>query len=117
MAIAVATTRQVLADAYKNIGNWFGTTTGAPGSGPAVANEATGGSPAYARKQVTWVSGSGGTLTVSSPATCDVPAGTYTHIIGCSAVSGSNMFDWADVPDVTMNNQGQVVITPSFSLA
>lgn len=113
----IATTRQTLADAYKNLGSYFGTTTGAPGSTSTPANEATGGSPAYARKQITWVSGTGGNLSVSAPAVCDVPAGTYTHIIFCGGVSGANMLDWADVTDVVMNNQGQVVITPAFSIA
>jgi hypothetical protein len=117
MAIAVATTRQALADAYKNLGAYFGCTTGNPGTSSTPANEASGGSPAYARKAITWVSGTGGALSVSAPAVCDVPAGTFTHIIFCSGASGANQLDNADVADVIMNNQGQVVITPAFSLA
>ena len=116
MAIALATTRQTMANYYGTLGTWFGSSTGAPGTVATPANEATGGSPAYARKQIAWVSGTGGNLSVSTPAIVDVAAGTYTHILMCSAVSGNNMVDNADVPDVVMNNQGQLVITPAFTI-
>lgn len=115
MAIAIATTRQVLADAYKNLGTYFGVTTGNPGTAATPANEASGGG--YARKAVVWVSGTGGSLSASVPAIVDVAAGTYTHIIFCSGVSGANMLDWADVTDVVMNNAGQIVIQPTFTIA
>jgi hypothetical protein len=114
MAIAVATTRQALANAYAGLGAYLGVTTGAPGSGPAVANEASGGSPAYARKATSWASGSGGTVT-GSATTIDLPAGTYTHAILCSGVSGSNMIDWANPTDVVLTGQGQLIITPTYT--
>ncbi len=43
-------------------------------------NEATGGSPAYARKSVTWAAASSGSKAQSGTATFDVPAGTYGWI-------------------------------------
>jgi hypothetical protein len=43
-------------------------------------NEATGGSPAYARKAATWSAASGGTKALTSAVTFDVPAGTYRWI-------------------------------------
>lgn len=54
--------------------------------GTTGANEATGGSPAYARKATT-VTASGGTGT-STQVTFDVPAGTY-GFFGCwTAITG-----------------------------
>jgi hypothetical protein len=106
MAIAVATTRQNLADRYGTLGNYIGL---------ATANEVTGGTPAYARKATTWSSATGGVIN-GSAVTIDVPTGTVTHIINASAVSGANMIDAADVTDVVMSAQGQVVVTPSFTI-
>ena len=44
------------------------------------ANEATGGSPAYARKPVTFVAGSSDGVVSGTAVVFDIPAGTYTHI-------------------------------------
>jgi hypothetical protein len=114
MAIAVATTRQALADAYKALGTWVGSATGDPGTSATPSNESTGGSPAYARKQTTWTSSTGGVVN-GSAVTIDVPASTITHILLASASSGANMIDKADVADVVMSAQGQLVITPTFT--
>src|SRR6185312_4929444 len=114
MPIAVATSRQALADTYKTLGTWIGVATGDPGTTSTPANEATGGSPAYARKQTTWTSGSGGVVN-GSAVTVDVNTGTYTHILLASAVSGANMVDKADVTDVVMSAQGQIVVTPTYT--
>jgi hypothetical protein len=112
MAIAVATTRQALADRYTQLGNYVGLTTASPGAGPAVANEATGGS--YVRKQFTWTPGTGGVANGSAVAV-DCAAGTYTHGILCSAASGSNLIDWNDFADVVMTGPGQIVCTPQYN--
>lgn len=114
MAIAVATTRQALADTYKTLGTWIGLATGDPGTTATPANEATGGSPAYARKQTTWTSSTGGVVN-GSAVTIDVPAGTFTHILLASAATGNNMVDKADVTDVVMSAQGQIVVTPTYT--
>lgn len=114
MAIAVATTRQALADTYKTLGTWIGLATGDPGTTATPSSEATGGSPAYARKQTTWSSSTGGVVN-GTAVTIDVAAGTYTHILLASSVSGNNMIDKADVTDVVMSAQGQVVVTPTYT--
>jgi len=55
--------------------------------------EVSGGSPAYARKLITWGSASGGVLATSAEITFDVPAGTTVRAIGiCSAVSGGTQY-------------------------
>jgi hypothetical protein len=114
MAIAVATTRQALADAYKAQGSWIGVATGAPGTTATPSNEASGGSPGYARKQTTWTSSTGGVVN-GSAVTIDVPAQTYTHILLASGASGASMVDNADVTDVVMSAQGQIVVTPTYT--
>lgn len=114
MAIAVGATRQVLADAYKTAGTWIGVATGDPGTSATPSNEATGGSPAYARKQTTWTSGSTGSLS-GTAVTIDVAAATYTYVLLASSSSGNNMIDKCSVTSVVMSAQGQLVVTPSFT--
>jgi hypothetical protein len=114
MAIAIGTTRQALADAYKALGTWIGVATGAPGSSATPSNEGTGGSPAYARKATVWTSSTGGVIN-GTAVTIDVAAATYTHILLASASSGANMIDNADVTDVVMSAQGQIVVTPTYT--
>ena len=48
--------------------------------GTTGASEATGGSPAYARKPVTFTAGSVDGIVSGTAVVFDVPAGTYTHI-------------------------------------
>jgi hypothetical protein len=114
MAIAVGATRQVLADAYKGVGTYIGAATGNPGTTATPANEATGGSPSYARKPTTWSSGTGGVVNGTS-VTLDVPAATYAWILLASAVSGATMVDASDTTDVVMSGQGTLVVTPTFT--
>jgi hypothetical protein len=54
-------------------------------------NEATGGSPAYARKAATWNAASGAQKALASAVTFDVPAGTYPWI-GLWTASTSGTF-------------------------
>ena len=126
MAIEIANTRQILANAYKVAGAahnsvpggnpYVGLHTGPPGPS-GTANQVTGGSPAYARKQMVWTSGSGGVLTGSS-VTIDVPAGTYTHASLWTGPTGDGAavcIDWVKITDTTLGAQGQIVVTPSFT--
>jgi hypothetical protein len=114
MAIAVATTRQTLANTYATVGTWIGVCTGDPGTSSVPANEASGGSPAYARKQTTWTAGAGGVQN-GSAVTIDTAAATYTYILLASAASGSTMVDKAAITSVVMSAQGQLVVTPTYT--
>lgn len=114
MAISVATTRQALADAYKAQGSWLNACPSNPGTTSTPSSEASGGSPANARKQTTWTSQTGGVVT-GSAVTVDVAPTTYQWILLAAAVSGNNMVDSADVVDVVMSAQGQIVITPTYT--
>ncbi|WP_280465225.1 phage tail fiber protein [Nocardia brasiliensis] len=115
MAIAVATTRQVLADAYKTLSGastvWVSLHTADPGT--TGASEASGGS--YARVQGTWTSGTGGALTMPE-LTFNAPAGTFTHVGLNSASSGGSFYDKAALsPTITLGSAGTIKITPSFT--
>jgi hypothetical protein len=79
--------------------------------GTTGANEATGGTPAYARKPVTWGSAASGTAT-SVEVTFDVPAGTYPYFGGWNALTagtfrGGNALAISQV----ISSQGQIKLT------
>jgi hypothetical protein len=116
MAIAVTNTKQTMAAYYATLGTWIGAATGNPGSTTTPANEASGGSPAYARQQTTWTAGSGGIMN-GSAVTLNVAAGTYTYIILASAATTgtSNGIDNCAITSVVMSAQGQLVVTPTYT--
>lgn len=116
MAIAVTNTKQTMSNYYATLGTWIGAATGNPGSTTTPANEATGGSPAYARVQTTWTAGSGG-VNNGSAVTLNVPSGTYTYILlaSAAALATANMVDNAAITSVVMSAQGQLVITPTYA--
>jgi hypothetical protein len=76
MALAVAV-RNAMLDAQFVDGDLASLHTSDPGA--TGANEATGGSPAYARKVIDWNAASGGAKAFAAAVVFDVPAGTYSH--------------------------------------
>ena len=114
--VALGTTRQALADAYKALGNYFAACTGSPGTTSTVANETsgTGGSGAYARLQGTWSSGSTGTLSCTN-VILSVPAATFTFGALCSAATGAAQLDNAAITSTVFAAPGQLVFTPSYA--
>lgn len=116
MPIRIATTRQILADAYKGVGNYFAACTGDPGTTSTVANETsgTGGSGAYARLPGTWASGTTGTLTCTN-VILSVPAATFTYGAVCSAATGATQTDNAQITSTAFASPGQLVFTPSYT--
>jgi hypothetical protein len=114
VAIAIDATKEVLAQAYAGLGTWISLHTASPGT--TGASEATGGSPAYARKETEWSAGGEDGVVTGTSVIIDVPAGTYTHIGLWDAASGGNLIDTAALgSSVTMSSQGQVVLTPTFT--
>ncbi|MEV6219813.1 hypothetical protein [Nocardia sp. NPDC051833] len=117
MAIAVAATRQVLADAYKGLNGgstvWVSLHTGDPGTTGTA--EASGGS--YARVQGTWTSGTGGALTMAE-LTFNAPSGSFSYAGLWSASSGGTFHDkCALAPSITLGSAGTIKVTPSFSVS
>ena len=80
--------------------------TADPGS--TGTSEATGGSPAYARKAVSWSAASAGAASVTSPPTFDAPAGTYAWLGLWSASSGGTYRGKIQIPSQTLAAQGTV---------
>lgn len=69
--------KNVMLDALGAVAVYASLHTADPGT--TGASEATGGSPAYARKSITWNAAASGNLDNNANPTFDVPAGTYTH--------------------------------------
>jgi len=75
--------------------------------------EITGGSPAYARKAITWAAASGGAMSANGTLPVfDVPAGTTVNkVIFMSAISGGTKYAEADITDEVFTNQGTYTLT------
>lgn len=116
MAIAIVGTRNTLATAYAGAGTWIGLATGNPGTTTTPSNEATGGSPAYARKQTTWGTAASSAV-VGSAVTIDAAAGTYVYAILASAatVATTNQVDNCSITSTVLSAQGQVIVTPTYT--
>lgn len=114
MAIQIQATREALCTAYAARGSWISVHTSAGVPGTNGQYEATGGSPAYARKQTTWGSPSNSTV-VGSQVTIDVPAGTYTHVGIWTASTGGTFVDYVPITSTTLGAQGQILVTPTFT--
>lgn len=80
--------------------------------GTTGTNEVTGGSPAYARKAITWNAASAGALDSSNAPVFDVPAGTtITHVGLWSASSGGTFYGSFDITDETFGAQGTYTLS------
>lgn len=114
MAIAIAATRQALANAYYALGNYVGLATGNPGTSATPANELSGGS--YARVATTWSAGSGGVAN-GTAVTINSPAATITYALLASAATtgAANMIDNCSITSTTLSSAGQVIVTPTYT--
>jgi hypothetical protein len=76
------------------------------------SNEVTGGSPAYARKAITWNAAGNGTMDDSNVPVFDVPAGTTVSYVGFwSAVTTGIFYGSADVTNEVFAGQGTYSLT------
>lgn len=107
--------RNAAADAVAAIAGYASLHTGDPGT--TGANEVTGGTPAYARKPVTWAAAVAGTASASAAVTFDVPAGTnVTHGGLWSAATGGTFRAGDDLPaPEDFGSQGTYDLTPSIT--
>lgn len=112
MAIQTSSMKNSLATAYKNAALYAALYTTVPGA--AAGTEVTGGSPAYARKPLTWGTPSGGVVTAT--ATFDVPAGTTLLGGGVhDALTAGNYLDGAGVTSQNFASQGTYTLTLTFT--
>jgi hypothetical protein len=111
MSHQIAASKDGAATAFKANATWIAVCTASPGVGPAVSNEATGGS--YARVQTTWGTVTAGVVS-GSAVTVNLPVGTFTHIAICTAATGSTLYDWYPLgTSIVMSIAGTVTITPT----
>lgn len=75
------------------------------------SNELTGGSPAYARKSITWGAASSGTRSNTDAQVFDVPAGSTVAYVGYwSASSGGTFYGSRAVTSESFTGQGTYTI-------
>lgn len=107
MAIQTTTKKNSMATAYGSDATYGALFTTAPGS--SAGTEVTGGSPAYARKALSWSAPSGGVITAS--ATFDVPACTVVGTGVYTAATAGTYLDGNTVTSVTFTGQDTVTVT------
>jgi hypothetical protein len=106
MAIQTSTQKNTLATAYGTAATHGALFTTAPGGSPGT--EVTGGSPAYARKALTWGSPTAGVITAS--ATFDVPACTVVGTGVYTAATAGTYLDGNTVTSVVFSTQDTVTV-------
>lgn len=83
--------KNLMLDELATVAVWSSMHTASPGT--TGANEVSGGSPAYARKAITWNAAATGNLDNNANPVFDVPAGTtVTHFGLWSAVTGGTFY-------------------------
>jgi hypothetical protein len=97
-------------------GNWVSLHTADPGT--TGASEATGGSPAYARKQTTWSGGASDGSVTGSQVEFDAPAGTYPWAGVWTAQTGGTFLGGLQLSSsAVLAAQGLVRVTPTINAA
>jgi hypothetical protein len=112
MAIQTTGEKNSLATKYGTDAAYGAIYTTAPGA--SAGTEPSGGSPAYARKALTWGSASGGVVTAT--VTFDVPAGAT--IVGAglhTAVTAGTYLDGAAVTSQAFALQGTYQVTFTYT--
>lgn len=80
--------------------------------GTTGTSEVTGGSPAYARKAITWNAAASGALDNNANPVFDVPAGTtITHVGLWDAVTAGNFLGSMDITDEAFGAQGTYTLS------
>jgi hypothetical protein len=111
MAIAAAATKTSLAASYAALATHGALATTAPGA--TAGTEPTGGSPAYARKALTWVPGAAGVTTAT--VTFDVPACTVKGTQLFTALTGGTYVDGKVETDAVFVAQDTVQVTFTYT--
>lgn len=112
MAIQTNTMKNTLSDAYKGAALYAALYTTVPGG--SAGTEVTGGSPAYARKSISWGASSAGVTTAS--VTFDVPTGTTIAGAGVhTAVTAGTYLDGGAVTSQAFASQGTYTLTLTYT--
>jgi hypothetical protein len=112
VTIQTATQKNTLATAYGNAATHAALYTTVPGA--SAGTEVTGGSPAYARKAITWGAPSNGVITAT--VTFDVPSGTTVAGAGVhTALTAGTYLDGAAVTSQAFASQGTYALTLTYT--
>lgn len=102
--------KNAMLDALAGLAVFASLHTGDPGT--TGANEVSGGSPAYARKAITWNAAAAGALDNNANPVFDVPGSTTVSYVGLwSAASGGTFYGHFDVTDEVFAGQGTYTLT------
>jgi hypothetical protein len=85
--------------------------SGDPGAADTADNELSGGSPAYARKAVTWAAATGGSADETSSPVFDVAAGSTVSWISGWNTAGTQRTFKKDVTNEVFGAQGTYTLT------
>lgn len=113
MAINTVAARNLLCDAYKAACTHAALFNAAGGG--SAGTEPTGGSPAYARKAITWGTSSGGSVT--GTCTFDVPTGFSVAGFGLFSALAGTYHDGGSLTTQAFASQGTYALTITFSVA
>lgn len=104
------TAKNLMLDQLATVAVYASLHTADPGT--TGTNEVTGGSPAYARKAITWNAAASANLDNNANPVFDVPAGTtVTHAGFWSAATSGTFYGSADITDETFAAQGTYTLT------
>lgn len=118
MAIQILAQRNAMATAYGTAapyGSLF-TSTG-PGTSGSATNECTGGSPAFARKALSWGAASASAITGSAVA-YDIASGTtvtYFGVCVSSTLATADVRDEVAITSQAFGSQGTYTVTPTYT--
>lgn len=112
MAIQTTTEKNSLATKYGVDAAYGAVYTTAPGA--SAGTEVSGGTPAYARKALTWSTASGGVTTAT--ATFDIPASTTVVGVGVhTAVTAGTYLDGGSITSQAFSSQGTLAVTFTYT--
>lgn len=114
MAIQTTAEKNALATDYGADAPYGAVYTTTPSA--SAGTEPSGGSPAYARKALSWSSASGGVITAT--ATFDIPAGATIVGVGLhSAVTAGTYIDGSSITSQAFASQGTLTVTFTFTMS
>lgn len=116
MAIKVTASVNSMASSYVSGHTAIGVAASDPGTTTTPASEASGGTPAYARKNTTWSAGTTGVQN-GTQVSIDLAAGTYAWMILASSLTtgAANMWDNVSFPSQTLSADGPLLLTPTYT--
>lgn len=116
MAIAVLAQRNAMATAYGVAAPYGDLFTADPGTSGTVTGECTGGSPAYARKALSW--GAPSASAVVGSATFDIASGTtitYAGVTVSATLATADLRDRVAITSQAFASQGTYLATFTYT--